>query len=143
MRSALAAASLALAGCHGSDAVVAERAPRATAETPLPATSPPVPTAPSSPAAARSSDAQPERYAFDFDDASLAVLTERVATITKKRFLYSQSLPPVHATLRSPTPVTADEAYEAFLTILQAHGLTVVTRGGLNTIVPAASLLNR
>jgi hypothetical protein len=39
--------------------------------------------------------------------------------------------------VHSPEPVTADEAYEAFLAILQAHGLTVVQAGAFWNVVPS------
>jgi general secretion pathway protein D len=43
----------------------------------------------------------------------------------------------VHATVRSPEPVTAAEAYSAFLAILQSNGLTVVSSGPFWKILPS------
>jgi type II secretory pathway component GspD/PulD (secretin) len=85
----------------------------------------------------------PARFLFDFEDADLPELVEVVSAITGKRFLYSGAIPRLHATLRSPDRVTAHEAYRAFLTILQANGLTVVERGRISNIVASASLINR
>jgi hypothetical protein len=85
----------------------------------------------------------PRRYMFAFDDADLPELVVMISAITGKRFLYTGSIPHLHATLRSPDSVTADEAYAAFLTILQANGLTVVSRGNVNEIIAAATLINR
>jgi len=83
------------------------------------------------------------RFAFDFEDADLPELVRAVSAITGKRLMYAGQIPPLHATLRSPEPITADEAYRAFLTILQANGLTIVERGRISTIVASASLINR
>jgi general secretion pathway protein D len=71
----------------------------------------------------------PARFAFDFEDADLPALVRLVGGITGKRFILSGPLPAVRATVHSPEPVTADEAYGAFLSILQANGLTVVQSG--------------
>jgi len=60
-----------------------------------------------------------------------------------KRILVTGQLPPVKATVHSPEPVTAVEAYQAFLTILQTNGLTLERRGRMEVIVPAGSLVGR
>ena len=77
------------------------------------------------------------RFAFDFEDAELPALVRLVGGITGKRFILSGPLPAVRATVYSPEPGTADEAYEAFLAILQANGLTVVQAGAFWKIVPS------
>ncbi len=46
-------------------------------------------------------------------------------------------LPAIHAPVHSPEPVTAEAAYEAFLAILQANGLTVVPSGEFLKVVPS------
>jgi general secretion pathway protein D len=75
------------------------------------------------------------RFAFDFENADLPELVRLIGGITGKRFVLTGTLPAVRATVRSPGPVTADEAYEAFLAILQANGLTVVRSGAFLKIV--------
>jgi general secretion pathway protein D len=133
---------VAVLGCRSS-----HEAPRPVAE--------PVPSAaasasavvalpiPESNAGATAESAGPRRYAFDFEDADLPELVRLISAITGKRFLYTGTIPHLHATSRSPAPVTAEEAYAAFLTILQANGLTVVPRGDVINIIPSASLINR
>jgi general secretion pathway protein D len=79
----------------------------------------------------------PRRYAFDFEDADLPELVRFIGNITGKRFILTGKLPAVHATVHSPEPVTADEAYGAFLSILQANGLTVVRSGDFWNILPS------
>jgi type II secretory pathway component GspD/PulD (secretin) len=99
---------------------------------------------PSAPASAAPRAPGPERYEFDFVDADLPELVRLISSITGKRFLYTGQIPHLHATVRSPQPLTREEAYAAFLTILRANGLTIVPRpGGVNDIVPSASLINR
>jgi len=77
------------------------------------------------------------RYAFDFEDADLPALVRLVGSITGKRYILTGPLPVVHATVHSPEPVTVDEAYSAFLAILQANGMTVVRSGEFWKIMPS------
>ena len=81
------------------------------------------------------------RFAFEFEDAALPELVQFIGNITGKRFILTGKLPAVHATVRSPEPVTADEAYGAFLSILQANGLTVVQSGEFWKILPSPGVL--
>jgi hypothetical protein len=136
-----AASVVLLLGCRSSVDAPTPRpdtVPAATATASVPILS-----TPPSAASASASSEGPKRYAFDFEDADLPELVRLISTITGKRFLYTGSIPHLHATSRSPQPVTADEAYAAFLTILQANGLTVVARGNVNEIIASATLINR
>jgi hypothetical protein len=136
-----AASVVLLLGCRSSADVPTPRpdtVPAASATASAPIVSTP-PTA----ATATATREGPKRYAFDFEDADLPELVRLISAITGKRFLYTGSVPHLHATSRSPDPVTADEAYAAFLTILQANGLTVVARGNVNEIIASATLINR
>jgi hypothetical protein len=110
----------------------AQRSPSGTPDTAPTLTA----SAPRGPAA-RGSTAGAERFAFDFEDAELPELVRLIGAITGKRFILTGKLPAVHATVRSPEPVTADEAYGAFLSILQANGLTVVQSGEFWRILPS------
>jgi general secretion pathway protein D len=96
---------------------------------------------PSAPAqwvpASRGAAPSARRFAFDFEDADLPALVRLVGGITGKRFILSGPLPVIRATVHSPEQVTADEAYEAFLAILQANGLTVVPSGEFWKIMPS------
>ncbi len=78
-----------------------------------------------------------DRFAFDFEDINLPELVRLISSITGKRFIYSGKMPTLHASAHSPERVTAEEAYRAFLTILEMNGLTVVERGRLSAIVPS------
>src|SRR5947207_2944053 len=69
------------------------------------------------------------RIKFNLEDADLADLVNHIASLTGKRFIYGSKVRKVSITVVSPTPVTLAEAYEAFLSVLQANGLTVVPQG--------------
>src|SRR5690348_13129283 len=69
------------------------------------------------------------RIKFNLEDADLAELVNHISGLTGKRFIYGSKVRKVNITVVSPEPVTLAEAYEAFLSILQANGLTVVPEG--------------
>src|SRR5687768_12724424 len=75
---------------------------------------------------------------FNLEDADLAELVNHISGLTGKRFIYGSKVRKVSITVVSPTPVTLAEAYEAFLSVLQANGLTVVPQGEFLKIVDSA-----
>jgi general secretion pathway protein D len=77
---------------------------------------------------------------FNLNDADLAELVNHISGLTGKRFIYGQKVRQIKVTVVSPTPVTLDEAYEAFLSILQANGMTVVPHGKFLKIVDTAGV---
>ncbi len=77
---------------------------------------------------------------FNLDDADLAELVNHISGLTGKRFIYGPKLRKVKATVVSPTPVTLNEAYEAFLAILQANGMTVVPYGPFLKVVDTGKI---
>jgi general secretion pathway protein D len=88
-------------------------------------------------------DVGPAGYVFDFTDADLPELVRAVSVITGRRIILTGQLPKVKATVHSPDRVTAEEAYQAFLTVLDDNGLTVVRQGAFENVVTKASLLGR
>jgi general secretion pathway protein D len=80
------------------------------------------------------------RVKFNLEDADLAELVSHISTLTGKRFIYGTKVRKVSITVVSPTPVTLAEAYEAFLSVLQANGLTVVPAGEFLKIVDSAGV---
>jgi len=96
---------------------------------------PPAASAPPAPAPAAPTGTA--RYDLRFEDAGLPELTRAISAITGKRFVLGGPLPPIKASLYSPDQVTAEEAYQAFLTVLVSNGLTVVPRGRFLAIVPS------
>lgn len=76
-----------------------------------------------------------KRYKLRFEDVGLPELVKAISAITGKRFVLGGGLPAIKASLYAPDEVTAEEAYQAFLTVLASNGLTVVPRGRYLVIV--------
>lgn len=78
---------------------------------------------------------------FNLQDADLAELVNHISGMTGKRFIYGPKVRQVKATVVSPEPVTLAEAYEAFLSILEANGMTVVPHGRFLKIVDSGGIV--
>jgi type II secretory pathway component GspD/PulD (secretin) len=78
---------------------------------------------------------------FNLQDADLAELVNHISGLTGKRFIYGAKVRQVKATVVSPGPVTLEEAYQAFLSILEANGMTVVPHGRFLKIVDSGGVV--
>jgi general secretion pathway protein D len=76
-----------------------------------------------------------DRVSFSLEDADLPELVRVIGELTGKRFIFGGKVRNIKATVFSPQKVTVDEAYQAFLSILEANGLTVVPHGRFYKIV--------
>ncbi len=89
--------------------------------------------------AAQAQDAPPAggtMVTLDFQDAEITEVIGVIAQATGKNFLYDDRVRG-RVTVISPEPVTADEAYRVFESILQVKGFTTVpSPGGILKIVP-------
>ncbi len=83
------------------------------------------------------------RVAFNLEDADLPDLVRIVSRITGKRFILPSKARSIKATVYSPSDVTASEAYQAFLSILQLNGLTLEAAGRYFKIVESSSIESR
>ncbi len=81
------------------------------------------------------------RVKFNLQDADLAELVNHISGMTGKRFIYGAKVRKIKATVVSPEPVTLNEAYQAFLSILQVNGMTVVPHGRFLKIVDSAGVV--
>jgi general secretion pathway protein D len=73
---------------------------------------------------------------LDYRNAELPVVIDHIADLTGKNFLYDDRVRG-QVTLVSPTPMTLDQAYRVFESILQVKGFTTVPGpGGVLKIVP-------
>lgn len=72
---------------------------------------------------------------FTLEDADLPDLVRMIARITGKRFILPGKARSIKATVVSTEPVTAAEAYRAFLSILDINGMTVEPSGRYFKIV--------
>jgi general secretion pathway protein D len=86
---------------------------------------------------------RPEGYSIDFnlDDADLPELVKAISSITGKHFIFGGKLRQIKATVHSPSRISVGEAYQAFLSILQANGMTVVQHGRFLKIVETTGVV--
>lgn len=75
------------------------------------------------------------KVSFSLEDADLAEMVRVIGQLTGKRFIFGGKVKNVKATVYSPQKVTVAEAYQAFLSILETNGLTVVPHGRFLKIV--------
>jgi len=75
-----------------------------------------------------------EGISLDFKDVELAELIRVVSEMTGKNFLFDESLKG-KVTIISPRPMSKEEAYQVFLSVLNVKGFTVVPSGGVNKVV--------
>lgn len=77
------------------------------------------------------------KVAFSLEDADLAELVRVIGQLTGKRFIFGGKVRNVKATIYSPQKITVAEAYQAFLSILETNGLSVVPHGRFLKIIEA------
>lgn len=75
-----------------------------------------------------------EKVSLDFRDIELTDLIQTISELTGKNFIYDENVRG-KATIISPDPMTLDQAYHLFLTVLNVKGFTVVPSGKVNKIV--------
>jgi general secretion pathway protein D len=75
-----------------------------------------------------------EGVSLDFKDIELADLIQTVSELTGRNFIYDETVRG-KVTIISPRPLSLDEAYQLFLTVLNVKGFTVVPSGKMNKIV--------
>lgn len=75
------------------------------------------------------------KVSFSLEDADLAELVRVIGQLTGKRFIFGGKVKNIKATVYSPQKVTVAEAYQAFLSILETNGLTVVPHGRFLKII--------
>ncbi|MDY0397094.1 type II secretion system secretin GspD [Desulfuromonas thiophila] len=71
---------------------------------------------------------------LDFKDIELTELIQTISALTGRNFVYDESIRG-KATIISSEPMTRQEAYRLFLTVLNIKGYTVVPSGATNKIV--------
>ncbi|MEE9281090.1 MAG: type II secretion system secretin GspD [Myxococcota bacterium] len=77
-----------------------------------------------------------DRVKLDFQNTEITDVIAMIAELTGKNFLYDQDKVSGRVTVISPTPVSIEEAYRVFESILHVRGLTTVPApGGVLKIV--------
>jgi len=73
---------------------------------------------------------------LDFNDVELAVVIDTIARLTGRNFIYDDKVRG-RVTVISPAPMTPEQAYAVFESILQVKGFTTVeTPGGAVKVIP-------
>lgn len=88
------------------------------------------------PAAAEGS---PPPVALNLENADITELVRWVAKLTGRNIIVHPSVKG-EVTLIAGEPLTPDEAYRVFLSVLQVHGLGVIDTGAAIKVVPAEDL---
>jgi len=83
------------------------------------------------------------RVTFNLEEAELPDLVRLISNMTGRRFILPTKLRSVKATVFAPTKVTVAEAYQAFLSVLQVNGLTVVPAGRYLKIVETTNVVTQ
>lgn len=78
------------------------------------------------------------RHTLNLKAADINVLIETVSEITGRSFIVDQTVSGA-VTVVSRQPMTADEIYEVFLSVLRVHGYTALPAGAMTKIVPDAA----
>ncbi|MDD2557944.1 MAG: type II secretion system secretin GspD [Desulfuromonas sp.] len=78
--------------------------------------------------------AAPEAITLDFKDIELSDFIQTISELTGKNFVYDQNVRG-KATIISSQPMSREEAYQLFLTVMNIKGYTVVPSGKTNKIV--------
>ncbi|WP_394835678.1 type II secretion system secretin GspD [Pendulispora rubella] len=84
-----------------------------------------------------------DRVTFALEDADLSELVRVVGQLTGKKFIFGDKVRKIKASVYSPTKVTVEEAYQAFLSILETNGLTVIPQGQFLKIVETAGVASQ
>ena len=67
---------------------------------------------------------------FDFNNVDLLTLVKQISKFTGKRFIVNESVASKKGiTIMSPSPISAQEAYDVFLSVLDDNGYSVVKSG--------------
>ncbi|MCZ6806607.1 MAG: type II secretion system secretin GspD [Deltaproteobacteria bacterium] len=69
------------------------------------------------------------KVTFNLEEAELPDLVRLISNMTGRRFILPSKLRTIKATVFAPTKVTVAEAYQAFLSVLEVNGYTVVPAG--------------
>jgi len=72
---------------------------------------------------------------LDFEQAPLESITKLISCWLNRNFLVATSRRGAKVTILSPQPVTVDEAYRAFLSMLHVNGMTLARRGKIYHII--------
>ena len=79
----------------------------------------------------------PESVTLNLKDTDLRVLIETMSQMTGKNFIVDPRVKG-KVTVVSSTPVSPDQAYEIFVSVLKVHGFAIVPSGKVLKVIPVA-----
>jgi general secretion pathway protein D len=79
---------------------------------------------------------------LNFKDADIIQIINLMSELTGNNFLVDEKVRG-KITIIAPQPVSLDEAYQVFLSILEIQGFTIVPQGPINKIVPSREVKER
>jgi general secretion pathway protein D len=82
--------------------------------------------------------AQEVEITLDFQNVELVDMISTISELTGKNFIYDEGVRG-KVSIVSPRPVSIDEAYKLFTTVLNVKGFTIIPSGKANKIVPIRS----
>lgn len=88
------------------------------------------------PGAAAGSEAATSGILLNFKDVDLRQIIDLMSDLTGTNFLVDEKVRG-KVTIVAPRPVSLDEAYSVFLSILEVQGFTVVPQGPITKIIPS------
>ena len=77
---------------------------------------------------------------FNLDEADLPDMVKAISAITGRKFILTGKLRKISASVHAPGKITVHEAYQAFLSILDNNGMTVIPHGRFLKIVDSAGI---
>jgi general secretion pathway protein D len=135
MRPALTLVTVVAAAVLPALATAAPPAPTAPPGPVAPAPAP-LATGPIDPSFVHKPKAASDKVDLQLEDADLGELVRVIGELTGKRFVIaSPKLAKTKASVYAPQKVTVAEAYQAFLAVLTANGLTVIPQAGFYKII--------
>lgn len=87
------------------------------------------------PRAEAKDSAEKVEITLDFQNVELIDMISTISELTGKNFVYDEGVRG-KVSIVSPRPVTIDEAYKLFTTVLNVKGYTIIPSGRVNKIVP-------
>ena len=86
------------------------------------------------PQSGQAQEQETQRVNMDFDQVDLKVFIKFISNLTGKNFVVDDKVRG-KVTILSPSPLTIDEAYKVFQSVLEVHGFTTVPAGDVIKIV--------
>ena len=90
-------------------------------------------------------DPKPPNYKvqLNLEDADLPELIKVMGQLTGKKFIFGGKVRSIKASIYSPEKVTVAEAYQAFLSVLETNGLTVIPHGKFLKIIETPGVVGQ